>query len=109
MTQFSLGATSTLQVVSSELKRRVNRVRTIGALAAKSHFSELLDAVERGEDVLITRRGKPIARMAPAGASDRSTSIAAFARLRAAANSGAKIDPPVTAAEILSWRDDGRR
>ena len=34
---------------------------TVGAFEAKTHLSNLLDKVESGEDVLITRHGKPIA------------------------------------------------
>lgn len=30
---------------------------------AKSHFSEILSRVEGGQDVLITRRGQPVARL----------------------------------------------
>ena len=37
---------------------------TVGAFEAKTKLSELLDRVERGEEVLITRRGKPVARLA---------------------------------------------
>ena len=36
---------------------------TVGAFEAKTKFSELLDRVENGEDVIITRRGKPVARL----------------------------------------------
>lgn len=32
---------------------------------AKAHLSELVDRVEAGEDVTITRRGKPAARLVP--------------------------------------------
>ena len=32
-----------------------------GAGEAKTHFSELLDKVEQGESITITRRGKPVA------------------------------------------------
>ncbi|WP_337846698.1 type II toxin-antitoxin system prevent-host-death family antitoxin [Sphingomonas sp.] len=31
---------------------------------AKAHLSELVDRVERGEQIDITRRGKPVARLA---------------------------------------------
>lgn len=31
----------------------------------KSHLSELLDRIERGERILITRRGKPVAQLIP--------------------------------------------
>jgi antitoxin (DNA-binding transcriptional repressor) of toxin-antitoxin stability system len=36
---------------------------TVGAFEAKTKLSELLDRVENGEDVLITRRGKLVARL----------------------------------------------
>lgn len=39
----------------------------VGAYQAKTHFSSLLDKVEAGEEVVITRHGKPIARLMPAG------------------------------------------
>ena len=38
----------------------------IGAFDAKTHLSSLLDKVARGEEVLITRRGQPVARLVPA-------------------------------------------
>jgi prevent-host-death family protein len=36
---------------------------TVGAFEAKTHLSSLLDKVEAGQDVLITRHGLPIARL----------------------------------------------
>jgi prevent-host-death family protein len=38
---------------------------TIGAFEAKTKLSELLDRVEQGEEIVITRRGKPAARLVP--------------------------------------------
>jgi prevent-host-death family protein len=35
----------------------------VSVAQAKAHLSELLDRVERGEELLITRRGKPVARV----------------------------------------------
>jgi prevent-host-death family protein len=32
---------------------------------AKTHLSQLLDQVEAGEEVVITRRGQPVARISP--------------------------------------------
>lgn len=40
-------------------------MREIGAFEAKNKFGTLLDWVERGEEVVITRRGKPVARLVP--------------------------------------------
>jgi antitoxin (DNA-binding transcriptional repressor) of toxin-antitoxin stability system len=36
-------------------------MKTVSARQANHEFSELLSRVERGEEVLITKRGKPIA------------------------------------------------
>jgi prevent-host-death family protein len=38
----------------------------IGAYEAKTRLSSLLDKVEQGEEVVITRHGRPIARLVPA-------------------------------------------
>lgn len=38
---------------------------------AKTHLSRLLDAVEAGEEVVITRNGRPVARLVGAQATPR--------------------------------------
>ncbi len=38
---------------------------TVGAFEAKTHLSDLLDRVERGERFTITRHGKPVATLTP--------------------------------------------
>ena len=40
-------------------------MREIQASDAKARFLQLLDEVERGETLVITRNGRPIARMVP--------------------------------------------
>jgi len=40
-------------------------VRTVGVYEAKTHFSELLDRVAKGETITITRHGVPVAVLAP--------------------------------------------
>jgi prevent-host-death family protein len=42
-------------------------MREIGAFEAKNKFGQLLDWVEAGEAVAITRRGKVVAHLAPPG------------------------------------------
>ena len=37
----------------------------VGAFDAKTHFPALLDRIEKGEEIIITRRGKPVAEMRP--------------------------------------------
>lgn len=39
---------------------------SVGVFEAKTHLSSLLDKVARGQEVLITRRGQPLARLVPA-------------------------------------------
>jgi prevent-host-death family protein len=38
----------------------------VGTFEAKNKLSELLDRAERGEETVITRRGKPVAKLMPA-------------------------------------------
>lgn len=38
---------------------------SVGSFEAKTHLSELLDKVRDGTEIIITRRGKPIARLIP--------------------------------------------
>jgi prevent-host-death family protein len=40
-------------------------MNTVTLAQAKTHLSHLLDRVEAGEEVVITRRGQPIARITP--------------------------------------------
>ncbi len=40
-------------------------MRKVGTFEAKNKLSELLDMVESGEEVLITRHGKEVARLVP--------------------------------------------
>ncbi len=39
---------------------------SVGAYQAKTHLPQLLDRVEGGETITITRHGKPVARLVPA-------------------------------------------
>jgi prevent-host-death family protein len=58
-------------------------MREIGAFEAKTRLGQLLDWVEAGEEVIITRRGKAVARMvSPDAAFDRERAREAAARIR---------------------------
>ena len=58
-------------------------MKEIGAFDAKNRLGTLLDWVEQGEEVLITRRGKAIARLVPAKPGvDREKARAAARRIR---------------------------
>lgn len=58
-------------------------MKEIGAFEAKNRLGQLLDWVEAGEEVVITRRGKVVARMLPPSmAFDRERGRRAAARIR---------------------------
>jgi len=59
----------------------------IGAFEAKNTLGTLLDRVERGEEIVITRHGKPVARLTPLeeDAGSQMQARAAFDRIRARA------------------------
>ena len=76
---------------------------TVGAFQAKTHLSALLDKVAAGEEVVITKHGKPIARLIGAQGIDRARANEVFERLKALRKG--------TALGGLSWkelRDQGR-
>jgi prevent-host-death family protein len=41
---------------------------TVSAFEAKTRFGELMERVSRGEEIVITRHDKPVARLVPEGA-----------------------------------------
>jgi prevent-host-death family protein len=58
-------------------------MREIGAFEAKNRFGQLLDWVEAGEAVAITRRGKIVAHLAPPGGKfNAEAALAAAERIR---------------------------
>jgi prevent-host-death family protein len=80
----------------------------IGAFEAKNTLGSLLDRVEGGEEIVITRHGKPVARLVPNGVRiDREQAQAALDRIRERARrlGGEKFDWE----EVKKLRDEGRR
>ena len=58
-------------------------MREIQASEAKTHLPQLLDDIERGETVIITRHGRPIARLIPEASISRDLRIEMVERLKA--------------------------
>lgn len=85
----------------------------VGAFEAKNTLGTLLDRVERGEEVVITRHGKPIARLVPNVDRARADEVqAAFDRLRERARQLVRENPGSPAfdwEEMKKLRDEGRR
>lgn len=80
-------------------------MREIGAFEAKNTLGSLLDLVERGEEVVITRRGKPVARLiADSGQVDRSKARRALAAM-ASMRRGVTLGSGVTVKDLI---EEGR-
>jgi prevent-host-death family protein len=80
-------------------------MKHLSASEAKAKFSELLDQVEQGQTIAITRHGKVVAHIAPNEDAKRLSAreaIKGILELR-------KTAPRATVEEILQWRDEGRR
>ncbi|MFT3876317.1 MAG: type II toxin-antitoxin system prevent-host-death family antitoxin [Propioniciclava sp.] len=81
--------------------------REVGLFDAKTHLSELVQQVEAGASVTITRRGVPAARLVPVvkapGRARAARRLSALgARLRRDAGG-------ITVDELNQWRAQGRR
>ena len=55
---------------------------TVGAFEAKTRLSSLLDRVAAGEEVVITKHGRPVARLIGARQADRARIKSAFNKLK---------------------------
>ena len=86
-------------------------MRDVGAFEAKTHLSALLDDVAAGETVMITRRGRPVARLVPVDGRERRAAdghrgareAGDALRVLRARFGGATVE------EILELRDEGLR
>jgi prevent-host-death family protein len=82
-------------------------MREIGAFEAKNKLGQLLDLVEQGEEITITRHGKEVARLVPPRpARNREQARAALQRMRERAqhNKFGRFDWD----EWKTYRDEGR-
>jgi prevent-host-death family protein len=83
-------------------------MQEIGAFEAKNTLGALLDRVQKGEEIIITRHGKPVARLTPdTGTRNLDAARAAAARLRARANQVQR-GGPLTQDEWKAFREAGR-
>lgn len=80
-------------------------MREIQASEAKTHLPQLLDDVERGETLIITRHGRRIARLVPEIDRRQEETDKALAGIRQIRSRSG----PVTVQDLLSARDEGRK
>jgi prevent-host-death family protein len=80
-------------------------MRHIQVSEAKTRLLQLLDDVEQGETLVITRHGRPIARLVPEPDQLQAEIDRAIASIKARRRSA----PRITAQELVSARDEGRK
>ena len=80
-------------------------MREIQASDAKTHLPQLLDDVERGETLVITRHGRAIARLVPEATPRREEIDKAIEEIKALRKRTRKM----TLDEILSARHEGHK
>jgi prevent-host-death family protein len=78
--------------------------KVIGAFEAKTHLSQLLDEVEKGVEIGITRRGRLVARLVPPEVSQGGRELEALVeRVREERGTfGIRLD------DIAAWKSEGR-
>jgi prevent-host-death family protein len=76
-------------------------MKTVSARDANQHFSKLLADVEAGEEVVITRRGRPVARLVRDAGMSSEERERALRELNEIMNRGIRLKgPPMTRDEM---------
>jgi prevent-host-death family protein len=84
-------------------------LREVQASVAKAHFSQLLDEVERGQNFVILRHGRPVARLTPDPDGRQRRTTEAIANIKRLAKERAAEFGPVTVEEIISSIHEGHK
>lgn len=80
-------------------------IKKIGSYEAKTHLSSLLDSVAKGEKIIITRKGTPIAILAPY----QEENLSIENGIQALLNFKKKNKLKLSNALIAKMREEGRR
>ena len=83
-------------------------MREIQSSDVKARLPEYLDAVERGETIVVTRHGKPVAHLVPAPAAQNDRVRQAVEELLAFRKKRRK-GPGMSVKEILAARHEGHK
>ncbi len=75
----------------------------------KDNASAFVAAAEAGEEILVTRHGKPAAKLTAVADDRRARQRAAFAAMVELGRENRAKFGPVTIDEIIEWKNEGRR
>lgn len=79
-------------------------MQSIGAFEAKTHFSALLDQVAKGEQIIITKHGHPVAKLISIKATDKSRIRDTILKLKEFSKSNT-----LNGLDWKTLRDEGRK
>jgi prevent-host-death family protein len=87
---------------------RATMESSVGAYQAKTHLPQLLDRVEGGETITITRHGKPVAKLIPAAVDTAKPDVRKVIEemKRFQAEHGPTLGPGLTIRDLI---EEGRR
>jgi prevent-host-death family protein len=89
--------------------QRREQVREVQASVAKTHFSQLLDEVERGATIVVLRHGKPVARIIPDPERRRQRAAEAIENIRKLGEKIRARHGGMTVEEIISSIHEGHK
>lgn len=81
------------------------KATAVGSFEAKTHLSQLLDRVEQGESIDITRRGRPVALLVPYDEPHNPDAIRHLLK-RVQEERGSY---GIERSDIAAWKQEGRR
>ncbi len=77
---------------------------TVSISEAKMHLSRLVDRAAAGEEIVISRRGKPVARLTPLAAGPQTVR---FGVLKGRIDVAGDFDAPLPKEVLETFRDEG--
>ncbi|MDE0523021.1 MAG: type II toxin-antitoxin system prevent-host-death family antitoxin [Boseongicola sp.] len=84
-------------------------MRELGAFEAKTHLSALLESVQSGEHITITKRGRPVAQLVPVNQDSLTHRVDLSLRIEKLRSRIANECGLFTTSDILSARNEGRK
>src|SRR6266851_1924736 len=85
------------------------KLREVQASEAKTHLPQLLDEVERGATIVITRHGRRIARLVPEAQRRQQEIDEALDNIKKLGKEIREESGGATVEEILAWRHEGHK
>jgi len=79
-------------------------IHVVGAFEAKTHLADLLRRVDNGEEFVIERRGRPVARLVPYSRGERPSTLAETVEEMRSVRS--RLKGPIDVRELI---EQGRR